>query len=309
MKIYLNRVARIGPWGGANRLICSIVSGLQKRDHECSFDVTDNADVILCMDPRPNDRGVWYKDLIDLRNRCNAPIVQRIGDLGTHGKPYLTELVSASSELSDFVIFPSQWAFKFLSFKKRNFSIVRNGADEIFFANRPSKREKKEIPRIVTHHWSDNEKKGFSLYSSLDEFCKTTGKFSFTFIGRKPSDCNITNYIAPLDGTVLANELAKYDIYVSASEEEAGANHVLEAMAVGLPVTFSKKGGSTVDYCKNFGDQFDGSIHGLVLTLEKTLSSYDNAVERTNAYSRSISNTAAEIIDIIEEQGIAAGKH
>ena len=49
--------------------------------------------LIFCFDPRPNESGIWYQHFLNYRQAHNAKIIQRVGDLGTHGKPELTELV------------------------------------------------------------------------------------------------------------------------------------------------------------------------------------------------------------------------
>ena len=64
----------------------------------------------------------------------------------------------------------------------------------------------------------------------------------------------------------LSLELPKYHIYLTASEEEAGANHVLEAAAAGLPIIYRNTGGSIVDYCHSMGEVY---------------SSFDELIEKT----------------------------
>ena len=44
----------------------------------------------------------------------------------------------------------------------------------------------------------------------------------------------------PVSG--LVDVLPSYDIYLTASEEEAGANHVLESLAAGLPIVYRDTG-------------------------------------------------------------------
>jgi glycosyltransferase involved in cell wall biosynthesis len=69
-------------------------------------------------------------------------------------------------------------------------------------------------------------------------------QIEFTFIGRpcfevKPP----TKHIPPVSKEELAKLLPSFDFYLTASRMEAGANHVLEAMACGLPIVSSNAGG------------------------------------------------------------------
>lgn len=305
MLVYLNRVPRNGPWGGANRLLCAIIDELTSRGHEASFDISVPADVLFCLDPRPNDRGIWYKDLIDLKQKTGVRIVQRIGDLGTHGKPYLTELVRETIKLSDFLIFPSRWAYKFIGFEGSNYAIIKNKPDKLFYERRSSDRKLGSPVKIVTHHWSNNEKKGFVMYKKFDELCQATN-IRFSFIGRKPPEIEFTNHIPCLDKHELAKELSTHDVYLTASVDEAGANHVLEAMAIGLPVVFSKLGGSIVDYCKNYGIAYDGSVNDALRAVLNVIDNFDHWRSCVNKFDGSTTDIAIEIVDILEEQANAS---
>jgi glycosyltransferase involved in cell wall biosynthesis len=59
-----------------------------------------------------------------------------------------------------------------------------------------------------------------------------------------------------LDEKQLSLTLPKHDVYLTASLEEAGANHVLEALACGLPVVYRKGGGSINEYCEKYGIEY-----------------------------------------------------
>ena len=105
MKIYFNRKPVSGPWGGGNKTLASLVSALDTR---IVFDLDDDVDVIFCVDPRPNENGLGYQDFLNHKFYNGSKIIQRVGDVGTHGKPELTELVKQSIKYSDVCIFQSQ---------------------------------------------------------------------------------------------------------------------------------------------------------------------------------------------------------
>ena len=109
MKVYINREPVSGPWGGGNKTVSRLVELLIENKNKVVFDLKDSdIDIIFCFDPRPNSKGIWYKDFLDYvdKNR-DTKIIQRVGDVGTHGKPDLTSLVRESVSHSDFLIFPS----------------------------------------------------------------------------------------------------------------------------------------------------------------------------------------------------------
>ena len=82
MKVYLNRKPREGPWGGANKVVSKLANTLLRAGNSIAYTLNhDNIDVIFCFDPRPNDNGEWYGDMLEYKKKFNAKIIQRVGDL------------------------------------------------------------------------------------------------------------------------------------------------------------------------------------------------------------------------------------
>ena len=157
MRIFINRKPRGGPWGGGNKTLSGICNSLTQKGHEVFFDLVPNLDVLVCFDPRPNEKGVWYQTFLDYKARFGSKIVQRVGDLGTHSKPELFQLVQATMPHSDAVIFPSEWAKQRSEYAGKKFRVIPNRPAEIFYQNREVARHQiSDIPRVVTHHWSNN---------------------------------------------------------------------------------------------------------------------------------------------------------
>ena len=98
----------------------------------------------------------------------------------------------------------------------------------------------------------------------------------------------------------IAEQLSLSDIYLSASIEEAGANHVLEAMASGLPVVYHKKGGSINNYCRNYGLSFDDkdSMLDAIKTVKENYQFYKSNVMR---YNDTIDNVIEKYVEKINE--------
>ena len=258
-KVYINRKPVLGPWGGGNKFVTILAEYLEKLNYNVVYELSHDVDIIFCFDPRPNSEGIWYQDFINHKVKHGSKIIQRVGDVGTHSKPDLNLLVKESTKISDYVIFPSKWSKNKIGFEKDNFSIIHNAPLPIFY-NHKNKINSKKL-KLVTHHWSTNEKKGFNIYEYLGEAIskELIENIEFTFIGRynHSYSSNGINLVKPMDELNLSLVLPKYDLYLTASLEEAGANHVLEAMACGLPVLYRSGGGSINEYCKNHGIEYD----------------------------------------------------
>lgn len=300
MKIYFNRRPAQGPWGGGSKILSAIIQECYSRKHELFFEEElskDNFDIMFCVDPRPN-QFVNFGALVNKKSlNPKSKLIQRVGDLGTHGKPELLELVKLTSQFSDFLIFPSEWAKNYLSPSKENFQIIPNAPLVDFIVEKKEKIFTEKL-KIVSHHWSDNVSKGFEIYQSLDAFCKVNNDFTFTFVGRKPSNIQLANHVPPLDIPGLIEELPKHDIYVTASKFEAGANHVLEAMALGLPVLYHKDGGSINEYCKDFGMMYK-SFEELINLLKNRKNDL-LSIQKNISYKRSAKNMAQEYVNLFE---------
>lgn len=299
MKIYFNRRPVLGPWGGGSKVLRSIVEECSRREHQVFFEeqirTIDAIDLLFCIDPRPNNL-VSFQDLLDYKQRRKAKLIQRIGDLGTHGKPELMPILHASSRFVDKVIFPSQWAADRFGFAC-NYKVISNASLQDFFIEKVPKSFGERL-RIVSHHWSNNSMKGFEVYRALDDYCCKTNKAIFTFVGRAPEGVDLINHIPPQDVNGLITELPKHDIYITASKLEAGANHVLEAMAIGLPVLYHKDGGSINEYCKDRGLEYD-SVEKLIWLLENKKQELEE-LHNIDRVMRTSIDMAKEYVDLFE---------
>lgn len=296
MKIFLSKEPVFGPWGGGSKFVNRLFESLKRKGHEVCFSLNEeNINIIFCFDPRSSSSSRGYLELLEYKERNKIPIIQRVGDVGTHGKPDLHSLVIETTKHSDFVIFPSKWSKDHIGFIGDNCEIIFNSPHESFYKNRNTKTILGNTTNLVTHHWSTNSKKGFDFYKLIEEYV------NFTYIGRIPDNFKFDNatYYSPMDADSLSSTLHKFDIYVTASQEEAGANHVLEAIASGLPVLYKKNGGSINEYCKNFGEEFD-DLDSFFKKYELIVNNYSKYKEKVLDYSSTIDDTINRYIEIIE---------
>lgn len=314
MKVYLNRKPVHGPWGGGSKVLIAIIKALTNAGHEVVHELVAGIDVLFCFDPRQgNENGlVGYNEIFryafDVKNKKNERprIVQRVGDVGTHGKPDLLNLVLASAYHSDTVIFPSVWAHDFVVANiesldarvTKQWHVILNAPTSTFYKNRSQKLKIDDSISFVSHHWSTNDLKGFAFYKQLDNSIEKSNKF--TFYGRVPQNVNFKHSPVVLNAEELASELPKHDIYVTASELEAGANHVLEAIACGLPVIYHQNGGSINEYCQQYGASFDGTIDSFNSACEQVLATYPRLKKNIKKYRMTIDDQALKYVAVIE---------
>ena len=308
MKIYLNRSPVHGPWGGGAKTINKLVDGLRAQGHLVTYSLEPNIDLLFCFDPRPAPTGVGYDRLVDYkRENPRTKIIQRVGDVGSHGKSYLTDILRLCVDLgcTDYFIFPSTWARDYIEFEGENCRVVPNAPMKEFYTHRRTDTSTTLPVKVVTHHWSPNMRKGYPLYQRFDEWCNSGDRYEFHYIGQLPTGFQFTNYQKPMSAEELSRELPRHDIYLTASEEEAGANHVLEGLAAGLPVVYKEDGGSIVEYCQDYGvsyEDFDEMIQSLE-NVTSALRRYSVTAQQYQATSDDVVNEYIEIIGLVTDEG------
>ena len=311
MRIYVNRRPTPGPWGGGSKILSSIVQEAITRGHDVFLaeDVRrlDKVDVIMSIDPR-DSQDVSAASVINLRNRSNCPWIQRVGDVGTHGKPELTVAVEDALRRCDVAVFPSEWARSYVRVPESLVTkIIWNRPLPDFVGRIPRRKWMEDgVLRVVTHHWSDNSCKGHDIYEAFSkELSVKHGDVQFTFIGRRPKEVRLSREIPPLDVPGLVEEIPRHDVYLTASRLEAGANHVLEAMGLGLPVLYRSSGGSIVEYCMGRGIMYRDVDH-LVSLLEEERDELqrlrnDMTLGGRLAWLTTSQDTARQYVDLLEE--------
>jgi len=255
MIVFINRRHVSGPWGGGNRTIKTLHETLVKRGHTPCYDLSTNIDIIYCHDPRPDNAGIRYENLLWLKQNFNIPIFQRVGDVFYHRGDEYTKYLKSSLQYSDCVSFITNWAANFLDIKPDNekYFVHELKPPKEFFQNKRETKNKKI--RLITHHWSTNPLKGFDFYLEIDKMLSRYSNVEFIYLGRKPANFNPKNIklLDVKDVIGVKAELYKSDIYVTASKYETGGNHVVEALASKLPILYHGLGGGICDISKNYG--------------------------------------------------------
>ena len=250
-KMYVNRAAVDGPWGGGN----NFVKALYQYGKDYKFEVTnkldENTDVIFMIDPRPDQSGLSIREISEFKtfkpktkliyriNECDA----RKGDINK-----VDPIISYASNFVDLSVFISSW-IKDYHLKEgwscENNKVIFSGTNKDHFM--PINKINDGKINLVTHHWSDNPYKGQDIYEMLDNWVSSNKDFSFTYIGRTKSDFKNTKVVPPTFGKDLGEKLGKYDVYISASRYDPGPNHIIESLACEIPTYAHSDSGGAVE--------------------------------------------------------------
>ena len=284
MKIAIGFNITQNSWGGGNQFANSLRKEAIFKGHTITNELEEiDIDIILLTDPRSFNYGVAFGSieilLYLLFKNKNAIVVHRINECDERKNTrHMNSYLRWANYLADHNVFISHWLTNLNIYEKNKPStVILNGADEKVFNDSKNKLWVKGEPlKIVTHHWSSNKMKGFDVYERLDQLIfseEWRGKIEFTYIGNIPRGFNFKNtkVVKPISGKMLAQELSRHHVYITASNNEPAGMHHIEAVLSGLPVIY-KNSGALPEYCKNFGVSFD-SLE-FIPALDKMIQNY-----------------------------------
>ena len=297
MKVAIGTHIQSGAWGGGNQFAQNLTNYLQSRGAEVFFDLnSEDLDIILIIDPRKelgnstineNDARAYKRkypktQIIHRINECD----ERKDTLG------INERIIWANRFADHTVFVSSWLRDLYKesgwiFEEGKSSIILNGSDpNLFHPNGYTLWDGQEPLKLVTHHWGNHWKKGFYIYSKIDDLLgqsKWKSNIEFTYIGRLPEGYTFknANYLEPLSGSDLADELRSHHVYITASLCEPGSNHQNEGACCGLPLLYLIQG-SMPEYCDGFGIGFEND--NFLEKLEEIRSEYKNLTAKMKDY-------------------------
>jgi len=261
--VLINRAPVSGPWGGGNNFVKSLFDFGKDFGVKFTTNINEHFDAILMIDPRYDEIGISVNEIADYKkNHPDCPVIYRANECDARkGTNEIDDVIRNMNVFLDEYIFVSNWIENYFcsSRKEQNIipkksSVIYNGVNkDHFFENKD--KQKSEKLRIVTHHWSNNELKGFDIYEKLDKICKDEN-IQFTYVGRDRNTFNNTIVIPPLSGKELGDSIRDHDLYLSASRWDPGPNHLIECVASGLPVLSHVDGGGALEF-SGFDNKFD----------------------------------------------------
>lgn len=302
MKIAINTRPHDGPWGGGNRFVLSLAEAAKERGHEVTFDLHDDTDLALIVDPRSRNPQLTFTPGALFRHIGRHPrtiAVHRINECDERKDTKTVNLrLRIANAAADHTVFIAGW-MKELSvwLRDTSSSVILNGGDERIFRRGSARIWSAGEPlNLVTHHWGAHAKKGWDVYRRIDDMLgrpEWRGKLSMTFIGNVPADIDVKHIeiVPPLDGAALGSALAQHHAYLTASVNEPAGMHHVEGALTGLPLLY-RKSGALPEYCSGFGEAFDGSAD-IEAAIERMISNYPVWKSAMSAYS----NTAVRMTD------------
>ena len=219
---------------------------------------------------------------------------------------FVNKYLLNANKVADATIYVSSWImniFHKLGIDKKDNFVVLAGANKEVFNNIGYKPKKeKEKFKIVTHHWGANKNKGFYIYELLDNLLnekKWSEKIEFKYIGNLPKQFNFKNaeYVEPLSGEMLANEIKKSHIYLTASINEPSGNHHIEGAQCGLPLLYIESGGIP-EYCFGYGVGFNHE--NFIEKLSFMINNYEEELAKVAKYPRNSEIMSEEFLKIFQ---------
>ena len=311
MKISIGSKIIKGPWGGGNLFVINLSNYLISKGHQVVFDLTQkDIDVILLTDPRPKSDSTSkfnHYDIINYKKLVNpnVKVVQRVNECderkNTSG---INSFYLEASECANVVIFVSSWLesiYLDMGLDPKKSKVIMSGSNRKVFTNQSNKDTKNKF-KLVTHHWSAHQNKGFDIYYKIDKMLEDDywkNIMEFTYIGNVPRNHEFQNtrIIKPLAGKELANELNFHNIYVTGSINEPSGNHHIEAALCGLPIVYRQSGGLP-EYCLKYGENFDNDFES---ALKKLIKNYDVYIKNLENYPYNSDSMCQEFVDLFTE--------
>lgn len=122
--------------------------------------------------------------------------------------------------------------------------VVYNGCDRRIF--HPQGRiafDRNRRIRLISSSWSPNPRKGGPTYRWLEQQLDWD-RYEFTFVGQTPVPFGRIRHVPPVPSRELAELLRQHDVFVTATENDAYSNALVEALSCGLPAIYLDSGGS-----------------------------------------------------------------
>lgn len=269
-----------GPWGGGNQFLKTLRKYfLQRGLYQNNM---EKANVILFNSHHKIEEALRIK-----RRYPNKIFIHRVdGPISlVRGKDAWLDkgIFLINALIADGTVFQSDWSrarcFEKGMARSKYETCIFNAPDpEIFYRKSCRSLSSRKI-KIVATSWSANLRKGFDIYRYLDERLDFR-KYEMTFIGNSPVKFRNIRHIGPLPSNLLAEELRRHDIFITASLNDPCSNSLVEALHCGLPAVVRNSGGHP-EIVGEAGVVFNGE-HDVCEAIEKVTNNYGEFCRRLN---------------------------
>ncbi len=271
--IALNLKPRRAAWGGGNQFAAQLKNSLEEHGYVVRHDLNGPTDLIFLGEPRRLGLVTFGVEEIEEFRRKNprVKVMHRVNECDQRkGTSDMDPILERANQCADYTVFNSEWLARYHAKwhpAKKPQCVIYNGADtRIYHPLGGARWDGKEPLRVVTHHWSDNELKGFDAYEQLDSLI-ANGElpgFEFHVIGRWPSRIKwrVAKTFGPCHGVELASKIRACHLYLTASRWEPCGNHQVEGVQCGLPLIYHLDSGGTVEAGERYGVPFRDDLAG-----------------------------------------------
>ena len=232
------------PYGGGNQFMLALRGALERRGVAVRVN-SMSADVHIC-------NSAWF-DIAAFDSaisRGGARMIHRVdGPIALYrGTDWAEDekIWNLNRRFAGATVFQSAWCMTRLAEHGLTFRrpmIIGNAVDPVLFHSPASHSETSgRRLRLISSAWSDNPRKGGSLYRYLDEALDWS-RYEYTFVGRVQQEFKNIRHVQALPSSDLADLMRQHDIYITASQADPCSNALLEALACGLPALYLDDGG------------------------------------------------------------------
>lgn len=263
------------PWGGANSFIRTLHNGIkQKKTIKIINNINSKFDILfmnqLSMGPAKNSKK-WKLSQIrkhlktQNHNSLKRQLVVRAINLSTMTSEKSGLLGTILSIINDFqiikllqmanlVIFQSEYqqqAFNKNGFNKKNYKVIYNCADPIFWDENPQWIHKSTVLNLAAVCFSNKNLKRFDLISKIS----LLKNVKISFFGNWPERYNSNNVILKgvKDKQTIINGVKNCHYLFHPAERDVCPNVVLEALALGVPVIYNGNSGGSRELVQTAG--------------------------------------------------------
>jgi hypothetical protein len=314
MIIAISQHPHEGPWGGGNRFLISLIQALKARGHTVNHHLERGTDIILMMDPRwlrnPDvmfDAGAVLRHLAFVNPNC--VVLQRINECDERkGEKFITDKMLRANYAADLTVFVGSWLMDLPAWRNHDRTtcrvILNGGEGDVYHPHGRTLWNGSEPMKLVTHHWSWHQFKGFDIYQAIDDRLDDHAfarDFTMTYVGNLGPGFRFKNInmVKPLNGTALADELRRHHVYVTGSIGEPGGNHQNEGAQCGLPLLF-RNSGCLPEYCTGYGEMFNG-VDNFFDALSRMRDNYATQANKILSYPHTAERMIQNWINLFDE--------
>ena len=234
------------PYGGGNQFMLALKGGLEKLGCRVVANrLNTDVDCHIC-------NSAWFdvprftefteKNALAMIHRIDGPISLYRGT----DRAMDDRIFELNRRFASATVLQSAWTsqrLREMGFDPVRPMIIHNAVDPKYFHRKSvSRRASGGKTRLISTSWSDNPRKGGSIYKWLDDNLDWD-RFEYTFVGRVAESFKRIRQIPPVHSRELGTLLREHDIYVAASLNDPCSNALVEALSCGLPALYLESGG------------------------------------------------------------------